>query len=183
MKNRLKQLWLLCLFLPAATYGVNNAVCTDPCLKAAIAALYLRSPFLSPFSIDIKVTDAVATLQGTVATLPERRLAEEVAASVDGLRSVVNNIHVKPSASAEAAAGRPVECLADDATLARRVRAQLRWNRATHGMVVEVSSRDGAVTLDGEASNAQQAELARLIVLNTCGVQQVTSRLQLRREH
>jgi osmotically-inducible protein OsmY len=182
MTNRLKQLWLICLFLPAAAYGTNTAVCTDPCLKAAIAALYLRSPFLSPFRIDIEVTDAVATLHGTVATLPERTLAEEVATSVDGLRSVVNDIRVKPSASGESAAGPPVECLTDDATLAKRVRAQLQWNRATHGMVVEVASRDGVVTLDGEASNAQQAQLARLIVLNTCGVQQVTSRLQLRRE-
>jgi len=63
--------------------------------------------------------------------------------------------------------------------LAERVEAQLYWNRATHGMVLAVSAHDGIVTLRGPAADAQQAELARLIAVNTCRVKRVNSDLQI----
>ena len=178
MKYRFMRLWLLCMALPAAATGVHAEVCTDPCLKAAIAALYIRSPFLSPFRINIEVADSVATLEGRVAEPGERALAAEIAASVDGISAVINRIRVEPSASAQHPVGTPIECRTDDLTLAKRVKAQLNWHRATHGMTAEVSARDGVVTLTGQAANAQQAELARLIGVNTCGVQRVTTQLQ-----
>jgi len=178
MKFSFMGLWLLCMTLPAAAAGVHSEVCTDPCLRAAIAALYIRSPFLSPFRINVEVTDSVATLRGGVSEPGERALAEEIASSVDGIKAVVNRIRTEPPASAQPAAGPPIECRTDDATLVKRVKAQLHWHRATHGMKVEVSARDGIVTLTGQAANAQQAELARLIAANTCGVQRVTSQLQ-----
>lgn len=178
MKFRLMALWLLCMALPAGAAGVHAEVCTDPCLKAAIAALYIRSPFLSPFRINVEVTGSVATLRGRVSEPGERALAAEIAASVDGISAVVNRIRVEPSASAQRAAGSAIECRTDDATLVKRVEAQLHWHRATHGMTVEVSARGGVVTLAGQAANAQQAELARLIAVNTCGVQRVTSQLK-----
>ena len=178
MQYRFMALWLLCMTLPTAASGVRAEVCTDPCLKAAIAALYIRSPFLSPFRIDIQVTDSVATLQGRVAGPGERALAEEIAASVDGITAVVNRIRVEPRASEQRAGGATIECLTDDATLAKRVEAQLHWHRATHDMAVDISVRDGVVTLSGQAASAQQAELARLIAVNTCGVKRVVSELQ-----
>ena len=171
-------LWLLCCALPVAAVGVQNQVCADPCLKAAIAALYIRSPFLSPFRIDIAVEDSVATLEGTVSDPGERALAEEIAAGVDGISTVVNRIRVAPSASKQPAPGPPVDCLTDDAALADRVTTQLYWHRATHRMQVDVSARDGTVTLRGQAADPQQAELARLIAVNTCGVKRVDDQLQ-----
>jgi osmotically-inducible protein OsmY len=174
--------WLLGCSLPVAVAGGPDEVCTDPCLKAAIAALYIRSPFLSPFQIGIRVKDARVTLEGAVSDPSELALAEEIAAGVEGISSVVNSIRVDPSASQQRAIGPPAECLTDDDALADRAKTQLRWHRATHGMVVDVSARDGVVTLRGQAASPQQAELARLIVLNTCGVKRVDSQLQMSRE-
>jgi osmotically-inducible protein OsmY len=173
-------LWLLCCALPATAAAAQDEACTDPCLKAALAALYIRSPFLSPFSIDIAVQDSVATLAGKVSDAGERALAEEMATGVDGITAVVNHLRVEPSTAAQRHSDTPVECLTSDAALADRVRTQLHWHRSTHGMAVDVSARDGNVTLHGQAANPQQAELARLIVLNTCGVKQVGSQLKVR---
>jgi len=44
---------------------------------------------------------------------------------------------------------------------------------------VAITANDGIVTLQGPAADAQQAELARLITVNTCGVKQVNSDLQI----
>ena len=170
--------WLLCCTLPAAAAGTPGKACTDPCLEAAIAALYIRSPFLSPFRIDIKVEDSVATLEGIVADAGERSLAEEIANGVDGITAVVNHIRVEPSTSAQQPVKPPLDCLTDDDVLADRVKTQLYWNRITHGMAVAVSASDGVITLSGQATDRHQAELARLIALNTCGVKQVDSQIQ-----
>jgi osmotically-inducible protein OsmY len=156
--------------------------CADPCLKAAIAALYIRNPFLNPFQLGIEVKDSVATLEGSVPDAGARALAEEIATGVEGISAVVNHIQIEPGTSAQHHAWPQVDCLADDATLADRVRTQLHWNRATHGMTVTVSARDGIVNLGGTAASPQQAELARLIAINTCGVRRVHSEFRTKPE-
>jgi len=180
MKYTCLGLWLLCCTLPVAAAETANEACTDPCLKAAIAVLFIRSPFLSPFRLGISVKDTVVTLEGTVSEPGQSQLAEEIATGVDGVTAVINRIHVEPSASSQRAAALPrVDCVTDDAGLADRVKAQLHWNRSTHGMAIVVTASDGTVTLDGPAADAQQAELARLIAINTCGVKQVKSHFQI----
>ena len=149
--------------------------CKDPCLKAAITALYLHSPFLNPFQLGITVNDSVATLDGSVSDAGERVLAGEIAAGVAGITAVVNRIRIEPGTSAQHHAVPQVDCLTDDTALADRVRTQLHWNRETHGMAVTVSARDGIVNLRGTDASPQQAELARLIAINTCGVRRVHS--------
>lgn len=170
-----------CLSLvPAAGIMASETggkACTDPCLQAAIAVLYIRSPFLSPFNIDIKVEDSVATLQGIVADAGERSLAEEIATGVDGITAVVNHIRVEPSTAVQQPVKPLLDCLTNDDALADRVKTQLYWNRITHGMAVAVSARDGVITLRGQATDGHQAELARLITLNTCGVKKVDSQI------
>lgn len=170
--------WLLCCTLPVAAASSQNEACNDPCLKAAITELYIRSPFLSPFQLDISVEDSVVTLEGSVSDASESQLAEEIAGGIDGISGVINRIRVTPPESAQQDAWRIIDCLTDDTSLADRVKTQLHWNRATHGMTVTVSARGGIVTLRGTAADAQQAELARLIAINTCGVKRVDSELQ-----
>ena len=179
MKYRYLGLWLLCFTLPFAAAGRQDPVCADPCLKAAIAALYIRSPFLSPFRVDIQVKDSVVTLGGSVSDAGERVLAEEIAGGLDGITAVINRIRVEPSTSAERVTGLSADCVTDDNALVDRVKSQLHWHRATHGMAVEVSALGGVVTLRGQAADAQQMELARLIALNTCGVKQVDNQMQM----
>lgn len=157
---------------------IKTRACTDPCLKAAIAAQYIRSPFLNPFQLGIEVTGSVATLEGSVPDAGTRVLAEEIATGVEGITAVVNRIQIEPGTSAQHHAWPQVDCLTDDATLADRVRTQLHWNRATHGMTVSVTVRNGVVSLRGIAANPRQAELARLIAYNTCGVKRVSSELR-----
>lgn len=177
MKFACMGFWLLCI-LPAAAAGTQDEACTDPCLKAAITALYIRSPFLNPFRLGIAVKDSVATLEGSVSDAGESVLAEEIAAGIEGITAVINRIRIEPATSAQHHTLPRVDCLADDAALADRVRTQLHWNRATHGMAVTVSVQDGIVSLRGTAANPQQAELARLIAINTCGVKRVNSEFQ-----
>ena len=168
---------LLCCILMASGLRAEDKMCTDPCLKATVATLFISSPFLSPFRVDISVRDGVATLQGTVSDAGERDLAEETVWSVDGISAVINRIKVDPAISSEGLGELPVGCRTSDDALADRVRTQLYWHRPTHGMTVEISVRNGIVTLKGMAADPGQARLAGLIAQNTCGVSKVVNQL------
>lgn len=173
-------LFFACSLWMVSLPGIATATpaCSDPCLKAAIASLYMRSPFLSPFEITIGVQDAIVTLEGVVADVDERNLAIEIARSIEGIREVVDRLEIDPDSRAEPAGAVPA-CDADDAPLAGRVRSQLYWNRNTHGLSVQVTASNGIVTLRGNVASGSEAALARLIALNTCGVSQVNSRLRV----
>lgn len=173
-------LLFICSLGIAAVPGIATAAaaCQDPCLKAAIASLFMRSPFLSPFEITISVQDASVTLEGVVADTGERDLAVEIARSIEGVRKVVDNLQIDPdSMSGPDLAG--LACDTDDASLAERVRSQLFWNRNTHGLTLQVAAGNGIVTLQGDVASRSEAALARLIALNTCGVSQVNSQLRV----
>jgi osmotically-inducible protein OsmY len=177
MNIRYILLCLLCYTLMAPGLLAQEKMCTDPCLKATVATLFIRSPFLSPFRVDISVRDGVATLQGTVSDPGERDLAEETVWSVDGISAVVNQIQVDPAISAKGRGESPVGCRTSDDALADRLRTQLYWHRPTHGMAVEISVRNGIVTLKGMAADPGQAGLAGLIAQNTCGVSKVVNQI------
>jgi hyperosmotically inducible protein len=168
---------LLCCTLMAPGSQAQDNMCTDPCLKATVATLFIHSPFLSPFRVDISVRDGVATLQGTVSDAGERDLAEETVWSVEGISAVVNRIQVDPAISSKGLGKSPLGCRTSDDALADRVRTQLYWHRPTHGMAVEISVRNGIVTLKGMAGDPKQVRLAGLIAQNTCGVSKVVNQI------
>jgi osmotically-inducible protein OsmY len=112
-----------------------------------------------------------------VSNADERELAEGTASAVDGITSVANDIKVDPAIQAQRTAESPLDCRTSDNALADRVKTQLYWHRATHGMRLEVTAQNGVITLDGKDTDPRQARLARLIALNTCGVRQVKSRI------
>jgi hypothetical protein len=162
----------------AQSVAAATVACTDPCLKAALASLYIRSPFLSPFALQIRVENAVITLEGTVSDKGKRDLAVEIARGIEGVSEVVDHLQVDPESAPEPPVAGPA-CRADDALLAERVRSQLYWNRNTHGLSLEISASNGVVTLQGEVATRSEAALARLIALNTCGVSEVHSKLRV----
>ena len=173
-------LLLACSLWIAGAQGAAaaTAACTDPCLKATLASLYIRSPFLSPFELQIRVKDAVVTLEGTVSDEDKRDLAVEIARGIEGVREVVDHLQIDPESAPRPPVAGPA-CRADDALLAERVRSQLYWNRNTHGLTLQVTASNGIVTLQGEVATRSEAALARLIALNTCGVSEVHSKLRV----
>jgi len=162
----------------AASPAAAPAACSDPCLKAAIASLYIHSPFLSPFEIRISVDNAVVTLEGTVSDEDKRDLAVEIATGMEGVSQVVDRLQIDPDRESKPSVAGPA-CGADDELLAERVRSQLYWNRNTHGLTLQVSASNGVITLQGNVPTHGDAALARLIALNTCGVSKVRNQLQV----
>ncbi len=72
---------------PAAPSVDENAT-----LAARVVAALRRDPAVGSLGIDVVSADGAVTLFGTAATPGDREKAAKVAAGVDGVRSVMNNL-------------------------------------------------------------------------------------------
>jgi hypothetical protein len=72
---------------PAAPTVDENAT-----LAARVVAALRRDPAVGKLGIDVVSADGAVTLFGTAATAGDREKAAKVAAGVDGVRSVMNNL-------------------------------------------------------------------------------------------
>jgi hyperosmotically inducible periplasmic protein len=77
--------------------GADKAggVMTDAAITTAVKTKFLADPAVSGLKIDVDTTDGVVTLSGNVTSKAEIGLAEKVAKGTDGVKRVVNKLHVK----------------------------------------------------------------------------------------
>src|SRR5690606_18082721 len=115
---------------------------------------------LNAFSIEVDVDAGTATLNGTVESDIDRELAEQVALDIEGIERVDNQLRVDGEVAARDAAEPTLAQRLDDATPTATIKSKLLWNSQTEGMDVKVETRQGVVTLTGEARSAEAKELA-----------------------
>jgi osmotically-inducible protein OsmY len=102
--------------------------------------------------IAVSVTDGVATLNGHVASEWERAIAEDVAMSVRGVRSVRNLLIVDLAREIE------------DQALSYNIRDALKWARGLRDSEIQVAVTGDTAVLSGEVEQLWQKETAATVV-------------------
>jgi osmotically-inducible protein OsmY len=149
---------------------------SDVRMHLALEAKLAQSGELSALAINTDVKDGIAHLKGDIQTDTQRQLATELAKSVEGIKSVKNELRVTgedPSL---------VERAKDDvgdAALTARVKSRLLLSENTSGLAINVDTDDDIVMLDGEVESEAERELAELIATNTVGVEEVKNNLRI----
>jgi hyperosmotically inducible protein len=109
-------------------------------------------------SVNVDAKNGVVTLRGKVTSADEKKAAEEVAKSVEGVSSVKNNLQVVSAAEKKA-----VDRKDDD--LKKAVKDRIGKDARLKGSDIEVRADKGVVTLVGDAKDigarARASELAR----------------------
>ncbi len=103
-------LMLGCSKLQPTSAANNGASSADPQITSAIQGKLYADPAIQSKQISVDANQGVVTLSGTVATEGERTQASAAAATVPGVKTVVNNLVVgngTPVASETAAAPEP----------------------------------------------------------------------------
>ena len=77
----------------ATTTAAKNA--EDDAISAKVKAAIVADPGLSTLQIDVDTKNAVVTLNGTVDNAMSKERAEQIAQTVGGVRSVIDNLVVK----------------------------------------------------------------------------------------
>ncbi len=126
---------------------------------------------LKPYAIKVDVENGRAQLTGAVASEEQKALAGQIAGSVEGISAVDNQLAVDASLAdaqkGDAARDDGVVQRWDDATLAAKVKSKLLLEKRADGLDIKVTSRSGAVTLEGTAASEDASQQAAHLAAQT----------------
>jgi hyperosmotically inducible protein len=156
--------------------GVGAAI-TDTAITAKVKAKLLDDKRLKNAHIQVTTTNGVVALNGTAPTSEAKDAAAEVTKSVDGVKSVDNQIQ-SPSLADDAAgkvnhAAKKTGKAVSDTWITTKVKSQLMTDSSIHGDDVSVKTRNGVVTLTGTAQSQQDIDNIKTLVQSVDGVKSV----------
>ncbi len=146
---------------------------------------------LRSFNVNLKVADGNVTLDGQVANKAQRALVSETARSVDGVKEIVSQLRVANAQPTEAISASSsftdiveLEAGITDEEIASQIARSLSGHKEAgrlKGFCVEVTVKDGLVTMKGSVASAEQRKLALQVVKTAEGVKDLDIQLVVKR--
>ncbi len=139
---------------------------TDDRIEASAKKSYVFKTYLKEDDIKIESKNGAVTLTGRVSEDYHKALAQDTMAGLPGVKSVDNRLEVKGERLPEKS----------DAWLSTKVKTTLLFHRSVSAKT-EVSTKDGIVTLQGEATSQAQKELTTEYARDVEGVKDVNNEM------
>ncbi len=149
---------LLTIDVPAYATKMDNRI------ESSAKKSYVFKTYLKDDDIKIESKNGAVTLTGTVSEEYHKSLAQETVSGLPGVKSVDNKLEVKGEQPAENS----------DAWLTAKVKTTLLFHRSVSAMT-EVTTKDGIVTLQGDATSQAQKELTTEYAKDVEGVKDVNN--------
>jgi hyperosmotically inducible periplasmic protein len=164
----------------------------DVWLSTKIHSKFVGDRDIEARDISVSTKDGVVTLKGRVLNEPMRQLAVAIAKDTDGVKQVVNQLDVEiagPAAPARAQNGATPGAVAttgtlasaaagpDDAQITSSIQSKYFISERLKGRHVNVASKSGVVTLNGEVADETERGEALLLARTTDGVSRVEDSL------
>ena len=146
-----------------------RAADTDSRIESSAAKSYTFKTYLKDDSIKINSKQGVVTLTGTVADASHKSMAENTVASLPDVKSVDNQLLINGEQPAEHS----------DSWITAKVKTTLLFHRNVSGTGTSVYTKDGIVTLQGEASSMAQKELTTEYAKDIDNVKSVNNQMTI----
>ena len=168
MKIRMKYYAVLLVVVVAMLAASVNVYASkmDDRIESSAKKSYVFKTYLKGDDIKIQSKDGVVVLTGTVSEDSHKSLAYETVASLPGVKSVDNKLKVKGEYPAEKS----------DAWITMKLKTTLLFHKSVSAMT-EVGTKDGVVTLKGEADNQAQKDLTTEYARDIDGVKDVNNEM------
>jgi hyperosmotically inducible protein len=169
--------------LPGVT-AVENKIKVEPAapehsdgwVATKVRTKLLLSGNVSIVNSDVNVKDGVVTLTGTAKNTAQKELTEALVAEVEGVKSVDNKLIVAQAPVEE----RTVSDRIDDASITAQVKYALLTHKSTSAMKTNVTTKDGAVAITGEAGSAEERALVTHLAERVRGVKSVKNDMSVK---
>ena len=138
----------------------------DDRIESSVKNSHVFRTYLKGDDVKVQSRDSVVTLTGTVSEESHKSLAQETVANISGVKSVDNKLEVKGGGPAENS----------DAWLTTKVKTMFLFHRNVSAMT-EVNTKDGIVTLRGEAESQAQKDLTTEYAKDVEGVKDVNNEM------
>lgn len=155
--------------------GLSERV-ADALLTERVRAKLLAELGTDALGAEIAAEGSRVLLSGAVGERSTQELAEEVAASVSGVRRVDNRIALEPREGGSGPVGRAAseaERELRDAALESRVKSALLGELGRWALEIEVEAADGVVSLRGWVPDRERRKLALDAARDVRGVERV----------
>lgn len=153
----------------------------DATTTAAVKSRLLTSKSMHDMDIHIMTKDGIVSLTGTVSTVPQKDIAEQVAFNTREVRDVKNELKISdPQTLSEKARNASVNISRDvsDTWISSKIRSSFLFRSDFPGS--SVSTTKGKVTLEGYARNSDQRAAIEGSVNDFYGVREIENNLKLK---
>ena len=157
---KLAAVTLLALSVPAFASEMDSRI------ESSAKESYVFKTYLKGDDIKIQSKDSAVTLTGTVSEESHKSLARDTVEGLPGVKSVDNRLEVKGETPPKNS----------DAWLTTKVKTTLLFHQSVSAMT-EVNTKDGIVTLRGNADNQAQKDLTTEYVKDVEGVKDVRNEM------
>jgi len=123
---------------------------------------------------EVSVKDGVVTLRGDASSGAQKELTTEYSKDVEGVKDVKNEMTVL---GAPAKKHKTVGEKIDDASITAQVKLTLLYHRSTSAVSTKVKTKNGVVTVSGNARNAAEKDLVTKFASDVNGVKIVKNRM------
>lgn len=171
--------------LPAAAYaddatphsdGIGAAI-TDTAITAKVKAKFLDDKRLKKSDISVTTTNGVVTLAGTAPSSDAASAAKDLASSVDGVKSVDNQVNTPSLADTVASktdkAAKKTGKFASDSWITTKVKSDLLADSVTKGLDISVKTSNGVVALSGTVADSGTVDHVKDLAAKVKGVKSV----------
>jgi osmotically-inducible protein OsmY len=165
----------------------------DTWLTTKVQSKFFLDDEVKGREIDVSTMNGVVTLTGTVRSESEKRQAVAIARNTDGVRQVNDQLRIDQTPTGTAGVkGDPgatpgrtdwdvqsVQNPFGDEWVTTKIQSKFYLEDSVKGAQIDVSTREGVVTLRGTVPSAEAKQAAEQIARGTAGVQRVESQLQV----
>lgn len=149
---------------------------SDGWIATKIHTKLLLKGNVSATGTTVDVKDGAVTLTGSAANLAQKELTGAYVKEIAGVKSV-NNLLVVPETPTDT---RSVSDRIDDASITAQVKYALLTHQSTSALKTSVTTKNGDVTINGEASSAAEKDLVTLLAQGVRGVKSVTNTMTVK---
>jgi osmotically-inducible protein OsmY len=142
---------------------------TDERIETSAHKSYVFKTYLKNDDIKAESKNGAVTLSGSVADRSHRSLAQDTVESLPGVRSVDNQLKLKPNSPTDQS----------DSWINVQVTTTLLFHRNVRGITTDVNVSNGIVTLRGEASSQAQKDLTTEYARDIEGVKEVKNEMTI----
>lgn len=171
MKAKISILLLSVVVLLTYANPVQASSDTDKRINAAAKESYVFKTYLKDDAVKIESKNGAVTLKGSVVEESHKDLAGETVANLPGVKSVNNQLVVTQDSPAKQ----------PDAWLSAKVKTTLLFHRNVSA-TTNVNTKDGIVTLRGEADNQAQKDLTAKYAQDVEGVKEVINEMSVAKD-
>jgi hyperosmotically inducible periplasmic protein len=142
-------------------------------LKVRTALLFHQN--VNAAKTDVYVEEGIVTLRGEAASEAQKELTSEYVKDVSGIEGIKNEMTVAKDPNA----GQTMKEKIDDASITAQVKMALLTHHSTSALKTSVATKEGVVTLSGNAQNDAEKALVTKLVSDIFGVQSTVNNMSV----